>query len=850
MPDQPSADATRTAPQAVAGADTQTGFAETPATAPIASSAGLLSPGRAAGMPRYRVLRPHAKDGLGEVFVAHDEELNREVALKEIQARHADNPASRSRFLVEAEITGRLEHPGIVPIYGLGCYADGRPFYAMRFVEGDNLKAAIQRFHKADQPGRDGGERRLAFRELLRRFVDVCNAVAFAHSRGVLHRDLKPDNVMLGKYGETLVVDWGLAKAVGDADHLPEALAPRLMNPEVGTLAGSALGTPAYMSPEQAAGELDRLGPASDVYGLGATLYALLTSKAPVEGVDVEDVLSKVKNGDLIPPRQVVPTTPAALDAVCRKAMALRPQDRYPGASELAVEVERWLADEPVQAYREPWAARAGRWVRRHRQLVTGAAALLLAAVPLSIVIAANRDAALRQAEQDKETIRQQKEVAEANERTATEREAETRAVLSFVENKVFAAARPEGEMGGLGYKVTLRQAVEAALPFVDTSFREQPLIEARLRMTLGQSFLYLGEEKIAAEQLRKAADLFTASRGLDHPDTLACMNNLATQYLFFGHFAEGLALSEKTLALSKVRLGEGHPETLKSMGNLASSYAALGRQEDAARMLSALLAHWRVELGPDHLTTLSCMTNLATCYKNLGRHEDALKLQEETRALQVAKLGPENPDTLRTMNNLANSYSNLGRFPEAAGLGEKTLVAQKAKLGPDHPDTLTTMNNLADVYTALGRHTDALKLNEQTLTLRKAKDGAGHPDTLRSMLNLAISSAALGRHADAVRLTREAAAGWDKVAPTDMFGLYDAACARGVLVAALLAGKTPGATTEADTEARKAMVLLKKAVAAGFKDVANMKHDTDLDALRGREDFKKLLADLEAGNR
>jgi hypothetical protein len=164
---------------------------------------------------RFRILRPHAQGGLGKVSVALDEELHREVALKEIQERHADNPNSRSRFLLEAEVTGRLEHPGIVPVYGLGSSADGRPYYAMRLIKGDTLKEAIDLFHKADIPGRDPGERTLGLRELLGRFIDVCNAIAYAHSRGVLHRDIKPASIMLGKYGETLVLDWGLAKPVG-----------------------------------------------------------------------------------------------------------------------------------------------------------------------------------------------------------------------------------------------------------------------------------------------------------------------------------------------------------------------------------------------------------------------------------------------------------------------------------------------------------------------------------------------------------------------------------------------------------------------------------------------------------
>src|SRR5262249_45268433 len=147
---------------------------------------------------RFRPLRLHAKGGLGEVHLADDGELHRQVALKRIQADHADDPDSRHRFLREAEITGGLEHPGIVPVYGLGMDADGRPYYAMRFIKGESLKQAIEHFHQAEGPKRDPGERTLALRELLGRFVAVCNAVAYAHSRGVLHRDLKPDNVMLG----------------------------------------------------------------------------------------------------------------------------------------------------------------------------------------------------------------------------------------------------------------------------------------------------------------------------------------------------------------------------------------------------------------------------------------------------------------------------------------------------------------------------------------------------------------------------------------------------------------------------------------------------------------------------
>ena len=316
--------------------------------------------------------------------MARDAELNREVALKQILEHHADDPASRARFVLEAEVTGGLEHPGIVPVYGLGTYADGRPYYAMRFIRGDSLDRVIRQFHSDQSLKSQPGRRSLELRKLLRRFVDACNAIDYAHSRGVLHRDIKPGNIIVGNHGETLVVDWGLAKAKGmsEATDVSEErpLTPSSASRSAETLPGSALGTPAYMSPEQACGELANLGPRSDVYGLGTTLYCLLTGQAPQHGDDLAEVLSRVQRGEFVPPRKIDPSIDRSLEAVCVKAMAFRTEDRYASGRALAEDIERWMADEPVTARLDPWTRKLVRWLTRHRTGVTGLAAAGLAA--------------------------------------------------------------------------------------------------------------------------------------------------------------------------------------------------------------------------------------------------------------------------------------------------------------------------------------------------------------------------------------------------------------------------------------------------------------------------------------
>ncbi len=318
------------------------------------------------------------------MYLARDTELNRDVALKQIQEEFAGDSQSRARFVLEAEITGSLEHPGVVPVYGNGTYDDGRPYYAMQFVRGDNLKVAADRFHQDETLSANPVARSAEFQKLLRRFVVVCETMAYAHTRGVIHRDLKPKNILLGPFGETLVVDWGLAKVIGHSDVEPPSdltLRPPSNSEIEPTTAGMRMGTAAFMSPEQARGDVQQIGVATDIYGLGATLYYVLTGRAPFADRDLAVLFGKVERGEFPPPRAVNRGISRALDAICRKAMALEAHDRYGSARELADDLDCWMTDQPVSAYKEPILGVAWRAILRRRQLVGFAAALLILSV-------------------------------------------------------------------------------------------------------------------------------------------------------------------------------------------------------------------------------------------------------------------------------------------------------------------------------------------------------------------------------------------------------------------------------------------------------------------------------------
>jgi eukaryotic-like serine/threonine-protein kinase len=697
-------------------------------TGAVRRSIGTSTPGM-----RYRILRPYARGGLGEVMVAEDQELHREVALKQIQARHADDKESRERFVVEAEITGRLEHPGIVPVYGLGQYMDGRPYYAMRFIRGDSLNDAIEKFHATEGPTRDPGERNVALRELLGRFVDVCQAIAYAHSRGILHRDLKPGNIMLGKYGETLVVDWGLAKPVGaperDGKGTSDSQREAVLSPTASTTAtvmGSAVGTPQFMSPEQAAGQVDRLGAASDVYSLGATLYALLTGRAPFTDKNVYDVIQKVQLGDFPKPRSFRPNVHPALEAVCLKAMALRPEDRYKSPKQLAEDIELWMSDEPVSAWQESWVVKTGRWLRRHKTFATtGSAVVIMTTVGLTILAVFLNAAKKRESDL--------KLIAEKNFRLA--RQAVDRYHTDVSESILLEEP---------GMQPLRKKLLEAAGEFYE-KFVEQhsndPALKgefARALYRLGQITADIDTNSDAIKLLKQAAAIFQTEDSTYRVDLARCYHHLGRIYRIAVENQKSEEMYNQALE-TWYSLGAAKEkylfEVARSELGLGNIYQTTRRPEDALREYQKALATWG-QVAPKQTDDLNFLreegnahTNLGMVYTALGDRNNEANA-EFARAIAIQdQLVKTQPNVSKFQDDLARTQYNLGELQRRNGEPDLAVESYDAaariwrNLTVVQPSVLVYHTRLGDtlarqalLWTAAGKAEQAIQASKEAL--------------------------------------------------------------------------------------------------------------------------------------
>ncbi|MEZ6090061.1 MAG: serine/threonine-protein kinase [Pirellulaceae bacterium] len=736
---------------------------------PQASGESSQAPS-ASPVVRFRYVRDHRRGGLGVVTVAIDNELGREVALKRIRPDKAFESAYRDKFLREARITGNLEHPGVVPVYGMGTDAVGTLFYAMRLIRGDTLAQLIQTHWRTTIPGTDAFyDSRMI--QLLDHFLAVCQTMNYAHRRGVLHRDLKPDNIMVGSYGETLVVDWGLAKVINEPGDASRSGPLTEQPPELpadasasATRFGSAMGTPAYAPPELIRGQILDIDERTDIYGLGAILYELLTGVAPVTGKSADELKAKAADGQVNDLRRTAPYVPSPLAAICMKCLQANRADRYQSVAELIKDVQNWKADQPIVALPDTWWQSRLRWLRHHRGFARSGAAALAGAACVAMVAGVmlyrQRDAYA--------------DLARVNGELAAREAAQNRTAQAVRDLMVETFRSPDPRMDGTSIRVVDlldRTAVELTsehMPDLRT--------RAAMELAIGKSYLGLGRPDQAVLLLRRAMKHYEEivaedyARGIDiaSEDYHRCVIALAEALRAAGALDDARDLLEK--AISDLKRSQQRPSlVLKAICELAETNLLAGRLDmasdqfaEAMRLATESAAAETLprpydRLADDQQTTeaimLTAQEGIARCRIAQSKYDVAADGLRSVQRKRTELLGAEHPDTLRTRVALAKVLLEQKHPEQAAAIYEDLLKVQRSRLSKQHPETLITQNDLALTYRLLLRFDEATELLRQTHASWVQQLGLGHPDTLVTANNLAECYEITGRYDDAVSL-------------------------------------------------------------------------------------------------
>jgi len=828
----------------------------------IARAAVDLLPDQSVGP--YRILGLIGRGGMGEVYHAQDTRLAREVAIKVLPhserwarppdplKRVAPEPVSATtklqrdglagavgeqdnlafrRFEREALLTANVQHPAVVPIYARGELPDGRPFYAMKLVTGRSLREMIDE--------RKTLAERMA---LLPNVIAVAEALAHAHWKRVIHRDVKPSNIVVGEFGETLLIDWGLAKNLSQPTE--ESLAASTLGSSDRTTIGDIIGTPSYMSPEQANGlSLDEH---ADVFSLGATLYHVLTGRAPYEG-ETASILPSVAKGDYAAVTEVQSGVPPELAAIVSKAMAREPEQRYPTARELAEDLRRFQTGQLVLSHRYSSGELLRRWAKRNRTLLLSSAAFLAVALLGGAIglrkIVVERDRANREAE-------------------ASQR------VSQFM-IEMFKVSDP-GE--ARGNNVTARELLEKASDQIASGLAKDPEIQGRLMDTMALAYRGLGLYAKARSLAEKSVEVRQKVLGPEHPDTLRSMTNLANVEVLLGDQRLAEKMYQQVLDIQRRVLGAEHPDSLRTMHNLAVVAHRLGRYTEAEKLYRKLVEIDRRVIGPEHRQTLTTITNLAIVLEDqgqyaaaeklyqevldswrrqedepdatwallglagnkvaLGQYAEAEKLYGEGLAFDRRTAGPEHPTTLRAMQGLGEVYLAQKRIPEAHGILQQALEISRRVLGPEHLNTLDRIQLLAQAKTAQGEYAEAERMLSETLAIDRRVLGPNNPRTLGVARSLADVEAHQGRNRESEALQLETLSTARRVLGP-----------RHPLVGRILYNL--GSLALRQGNRNQALDLLRQSVQQGLSpsDLIQMREDDDLKELRGDPAFESLFA-------
>ena len=759
----------------------------------------------------YRLLRKLGEGGMGQVWLAEQlSPVRREVALKLIKAGVYDESALR-RFQSERQSLAIMDHPAIAKVFDAGATPEGQPYFVMEYVPGSPITDYCD-------------QKKLKIRARLELFIQACEGVQHAHQKAIIHRDLKPENILVVEVdGKPMprIIDFGLAKAI----------TPHIAGETFFTQVGSLVGTPGYLSPEQAdPGELD-VDTRTDVYSLGAVLYVLLTGSLPVDPrrwqkLPLHEVLRKFREEDPprpstkigrekessnamaelrgVEPRQLASLLQGDLDWITMKALEKDRARRYGSPSELAADVGRYLKNEPVVARPASAGYRLRKYMLRHRIAVGVTVGLALLLVGFAIVQAVQ----LR--------------------RITRERDRANR-ITGFMTN-MFKVSDPSEARGN---SITAREILDKASKEIGSGLAKDPEAQAQMMYVMGEVYMSLGLDSQTQALLARAVEAQSRVLGPEHPDTLRSASLLGAALSHQGHYAEAEKLLRDALATQRRVLGPEHPDTLRSMDWLADLLRAQGgRNEESEKLYRETLEIRRRVLGPEHRDTVSSISNLARMLWQERQDAEAEKLTREALEIQRRVLGTEHPDTLSSMDHLAFGLLRERRYTEAEQVEREVLGIEQRILGPEHLNTLSSMHVLAIILAREGRYLEAEGSERQVLVVMQRVLGPEHPETLNSMNSLAMDLKGEGRYGEAEKLLRETRAIQQRVLGPDNHVTAVSTYNLGVLAAA-------------QGHREQALSLLREAVNHGLDPwiALGIEKDEDLKSLFGDPGFTALVA-------